>query len=241
MPPIVAITAPLRNDGNEPRVRLAVSYARAVEAAGGLPVLVPPLQRRDHAASILDSADGLLLTGGEDVDPARYGAERHHTVTDVSVDRDDTEIALLLAAHANGRPLLAICRGVQLLNVAFGGTLIQDIPSQRPDALAHDRGDGQRATRVHPVRVAPGSRLGTALGAEDLQVNSFHHQAPDRIAGVLRATASAPDGIVEGLEWWGEDWWAVGVQWHPEELDGRWESGLFSAFVARAAATAARR
>jgi len=235
MPPIVAITAPLRTEAAAPRARLAVAYARAIEKAGGLPILVPPLERRSHAADILGAIDALLLTGGEDVDPARYGAVRHHSVTDVSPDRDDAEIALLTAARASRCPVLAICRGVQLLNVAFGGTLIQDIPSLRPHALSHDRGDGHHATRIHPVRIAPASRLGAALGVEDFQVNSFHHQAPDRIADGLRATATAPDGIIEGLEWHADDWWAVGVQWHPEELDGHWEAGLFAAFLARAA------
>jgi putative glutamine amidotransferase len=240
MPPIVAITAPLRTDAGATRIGLAVSYARAVERAGGLPVLVPPLTDGNHAASVLDAADGLLLTGGEDVDPRRYGAERHHTVSDISPERDEAEIALLESARWRGRPVFAICRGVQLLNVALGGTLVQDIPSQRPHALSHDRGEDHRQARIHAVRIERASRLAAALGVEELQVNSFHHQAPDRIADGLRATAIAPDGIVEGLEWHGEDWWAVGVQWHPEELDGRWEAGLFSAFIERAALAAKR-
>ncbi len=235
MPPIIAITAPLRTDDHAVRVRLGVSYARAVEHAGALPVLVPPLLRPEHAAGILDAADALLLTGGEDVDPARYGAPRHATVTDVSTERDATEIALVEAALVRGKPVLAICRGIQLMNVAFGGTLIQDIPSERPDAVAHDSDDAQRAVRVHDVRVDPGTRLAGALGVVALRVNSFHHQAPDRIAARLRAIAWSPDGIVEGVEWRESDWWAVGVQWHPEELDGRWEAGLFNAFVERAA------
>ena len=238
MPPIVAITAPLRTESGTVRVRLALSYARAVERAGGLPVLVPPLLTVDHAATVLDAADALLLTGGEDVDPMRYGASRHPKVTDVSHERDETEIALLEAARWRARPVLAICRGIQLLNVAFGGTLIQDIPSQRAHALAHDPGDDHRAKRVHPVRIEADSQLHAAFGADTLQVNSFHHQAPDRIAKELRVTAMSPDGIVEGLEWRHHDWWAVGVQWHPEELDGSSEAGLFSTFIARATAAA---
>ena len=202
-------------------------------------MLIPPLSNVDHAAKVLDAADALLLTGGEDVDPHRYGAERHPSVTDVSVERDETEIALLEAARWRGRPVLAICRGIQLLNVAFGGTLIQDIPSQRTDALAHDPGRDRNVARVHRVRIDSPSRLGAALGVTEMQVNSFHHQAPDRIAAELRVTATSPDGIVEGLEWHDDGWWAVGVQWHPEELDGRWEAALFSAFVSQAAAAAA--
>ncbi len=230
MAPIIAITAPLRGDEKAPAVHLGVAYARAVEHAGGIPVLVPPLLDNGDAGRILDAADGLLLTGGEDVDPARYGAVRHATVTHVSEARDATEIALIEAARGRKKPVLAICRGIQLMNVAFGGTLVQDIPSEHPGALSHDEGDRQSA-RVHPVEIEGGTRLAHLLMASAIQVNSFHHQAPDRIGGGLRVAARAPDGIIEGLEWDTPDWWAVGVQWHPEELDGKWEAGLFGAFV----------
>jgi len=234
MPPIIAITAPLRGDEKSPAVHLGVAYARAVEHAGGLPVLVPPLLNNTEAGGIIDAVGGLLLTGGEDVDPARYGAVRHATVTSVSKERDATEFALLDAAHRRGRPVLAICRGIQLLNVAFGGTLVQDIPSQRPGALAHDHED-RHASRVHPVHIEAGTRLAHALGAAHLQVNSFHHQAAEIVSDRLRVAARSPDGMIEGLEWDGDDWWAVGVQWHPEELDGHWETGLFRAFLTTAA------
>jgi putative glutamine amidotransferase len=237
MPPIIAITAPLRTDDGVARVRLGLAYARAVERAGALPVIVPPLTTNESAARILDAADGLLLTGGEDVDPALYGAARHPSVTDVSTERDATELALLAAARERGKPVLAICRGIQLMNVAFGGTLIQDIPTQHPGALAHDQADASER-RVHDVAVEPGSHLAEALGVAALKVNSFHHQAAGRVADRLRATAWSPDGIVEGLEWAGDEWWAVAVQWHPEELDARTESGLFRAFTERAAALA---
>jgi len=238
MPPLIAISAPLRADHGALRVRLNAGYARAVERAGGVPMLVPPLDRPADAERILDAADGLLLTGGEDVEPARYGAAPHPSVTDTSAARDATELALVHAARARGRPVLAICRGIQILNVAFGGTLVQDIPSQRAGALAHDAGEDRAAARVHAVRVEPGSRLAAALGAAALDVNSFHHQAADRPAPPLRVVATAPDGIIEGLEWNEPGWWAVAVQWHPEELDGPAETGLFRDFVARAAARA---
>ena len=236
MPPLIAITAPLRADAGGTRVRLNVGYSRAVEHAGGVPALVPPLAHAADAAHLMDAMDALLLTGGEDVDPARYGAPRHPTVTDVSAERDATELALVHAARERGKPLLAICRGIQLVNVAFGGTLVQDIATERPGALAHDHGEHRATARVHEVRVEPGSRLAQALGAGTLTVNSFHHQAADRVAEPFALVASAPDGIVEGLEWRGDGWWALAVQWHPEELDGRWEAGLFRAFVERAAA-----
>jgi putative glutamine amidotransferase len=235
MPPLIAISAPTHEEAHRVRVRLNLGYARGVERAGGVPVVVPPLERDADAARVLDAADGLMLTGGADVDPARYGAPRHTTVAHVSAARDATELALLRAAQARGKPVLAICRGIQLMNVAFGGTLVQDIPSEVPNALPHDQDGDHRGARVHGVRIEPDSILARALGATDIQVNSLHHQAPKRIPDTLRLTASAPDGIVEGLEWRGAEWWAVGVQWHPEELDGRWEAGLFTAFVRRAA------
>jgi putative glutamine amidotransferase len=234
MLPVIAITAPLRTDDGSVRVRLGLSYPRAVEHAGALPVLVAPLLRNEDAGRIMDSADALLLTGGEDVEPSRYGATPHPTVTSVSAERDATEIALVEAAHERGKPVLAICRGIQLLNVTFGGTLVQDIPSERPGSLAHDQED-RHNSRVHPVRVEGGTRLASALGITDLQVNSFHHQSADRVGKGLRLAAKSPDGIVEGIEWAGDEWWAVGVQWHPEELDGHIEAGLFRAFVHAAA------
>jgi putative glutamine amidotransferase len=146
-----------------------------------------------------------------------------------------------LAAKTIAVPTLAICRGLQILNVALGGTLIQDIPSERPTALAHSPG-GPRDRRVHAVRANEGSRLAEALGASDLEVNSSHHQALDRVAPGIRVTATAPDGIVEGAESADDRWWMLGVQWHPEELTATaeaWDRALFEAFRRAAAAHAA--
>ena len=235
MPPLIAISAPTHEEAHRVRVRLNLGYARGIERMGGVPMIIPPLERTADAARVLDAADGLMLTGGADVDPARYGQPRHSSVAHVSAPRDATELALLEAAHRLHKPVLAICRGIQLMNVAFGGTLVQDIPSEVPNALAHDQDGDHRGARVHAVKVESDSLLARALGATEIQVNSLHHQAPKRIPDVLRLTASAPDGVVEGLEWRGADWWAVGVQWHPEELDGRWEAGIFQAFVQQAA------
>jgi putative glutamine amidotransferase len=183
---------------------------------------------------------GLVLTGGEDVAPARYGAPPHPRLGEVHDGRDAFEAALVHAARARALPTLAICRGVQILNVALGGTLVQDIPSERPDAIEHD-GDWPRTARVHDVEVAPGSRLARALGTERLSINSMHHQAVGTVAPSLVAVAHAPDGVVEGVEWPNDDWWMVGVQWHPEELSAApegWDRSLFAAFadVARRAA-----
>jgi putative glutamine amidotransferase len=243
--PIIGVTgtsdlAPATARGTK-RVRVNAAYVRAVEAAGALPVVLPPLADASRAAELLAPLDGLLLTGGEDIDPARYGATPHPTVTHVNAERDATEIALVLAARARGLPTLAICRGIQVLNVAFGGTLVQDIPSQWPGAMAHDAED-ERDARVHDVTVEADSALALALGTASLRANSFHHQAVERIAHGLTITARAPDGVVEGAEWTDDDWWALGVQWHPEELVGSsegWDRALFRALVARAAIDAA--
>lgn len=218
-PPLVAVTATIRPTDGLPRVRLNAAYLELVERAGGLPLVVPPLASIADVSRIVEAVDALLLTGGEDIDPARYDASPHPTVEGVNLERDATELALVAAARERALPTLAICRGIQLLNVAFGGSLVQDIPSQRPSTIAHQP-SGPRGERVHDVRVEPGSRLAAALGTTALRVNSLHHQGVDRVAEGLRATAWAPDGLIEGLEWATPDWWAVAVQWHPEELDG---------------------
>lgn len=182
---------------------------------------------------MLDGMQGLLLTGGEDVDPRHFGAPPHSALGDVHAERDAFELALVRAARDRGLPTLAICRGMQVANVALGGTLIQDIASEWPNALAHDSGR-PRNERVHDVRVEPGSRLARALDSDALQVNSMHHQAIELLADGLIAVAYAPDGIIEGAEWTGDAWWMVGAQWHPEELTATpepWDRTLFAAFA----------
>lgn len=233
--PIVAVSSTLVAEPGGPlRVRTNAAYVRALEAAGLAPVVVPPLADPEVAASIVAGAAGLLLTGGEDVDPARYGAAPHPALGPVNAARDATELALVEAARAAGCPVLAICRGIQLLNVALGGTLVQDLPSERPSAVAHDPGAGRDA-RTHEVRLVEGSRLARAAGATRVVANSLHHQAVDRVAPGLVVTGTAPDGVVEGVETPGDAWWVLGVQWHPEELTAtpeRWDRGVFAAFAA---------
>ena len=231
--PVVAVTATTEVIRALRRVRVNEAYTAALLQAGVIPLVVPPLDD-DRAAAVLDAVDGLLVTGGEDVDPARYGAPPHPTVQDVHAARDRSEIALVNEARRRRIPTLAICRGIQVTNVALGGTLIRDIPSERSAAGRHEAGDEGRAARVHRVTVTPGSRLATALGTTALVTNSIHHQAVDRVADGLRVTARADDGIVEGAEWAGDDWWMIGVQWHPEELTDDaepWDRALFAAFA----------
>lgn len=219
--------------GNPHRVRLNNTYIIALESAGLVPLVVPPLTSASAARSILSAVAGLVLTGGEDVDPALYGQDRHAKAGTPNRLRDDTEIALVRAARDLAKPVLAICRGPQLLNVALGGTLIQDIPSQLPGALEHNAKE-DRASRVHDVEVEAGSRIARAMGATRLRVNSLHHQSVRDLAPGLRITARAPDGVVEGIESESADWWAIAVQWHPEEMNDSpepWDPGLFRGFA----------
>ena len=230
--PLVAVTATTEIIRGVSRVRVNEAYTCALAVAGMIPLVIPPLGPED-AVGIVSRVDGLVLTGGEDIGPALYGATVHPRSDPPHSARDAFEIAMFAAARAALLPVLAICRGLQLSNVALGGTLVQDIPTERPSAARHERSDA-RATRVHEVRVAEGSRLAGALGATTLTVNSSHHQAIDRVAAGLTVTALSPDGIVEGAEWTGDEaWWLLGVQWHPEELvDTRedWDRALFTAF-----------
>lgn len=237
--PVVAVTATTEPIRGADRVRVNAAYTRALVEAGLLPLVVPPLSAA-AAPEILARVNGLVLTGGEDVDPARFGAARHARTEDPHAGRDESEIALCLAARDRKLPTLAICRGVQVANVALGGTLVQDIPSERAGALDHSCSE-RRHERVHDVEVTPGSRLAAALGATRLAVNSLHHQSVDRVANELVLAATSPDGIVEGLESRDAAWWCVGVQWHPEELthaDEEWDRALFAAFAAAVRAAA---
>lgn len=240
--PPVAVTATTETIRSVLRTRANVSYTAAARAAGLRPYILPVLPPADADAA-LDGMAGLILTGGEDVDPAQFGSEPHPALGDVHPGRDAFELALVRAARERRLPTLAICRGIQVANVALGGTLVQDLPSEWPKAIAHD-GEWDRSDRVHAVRVAEGSRLAGALGATEPTINSLHHQSVARMAEGLRAVAHAPDGVIEGVEWTQDDWWLVGVQWHPEELTATsepWDRALFAAFAAavRAAAISA--
>lgn len=237
--PLIGITATTALHAGLERVRTNAAYARAVAAGGGVPVILPPAESGGLAVEITDRLDGLLLAGGEDVDPVRYGEPPHPRTQPPNPYRDAAELALVAAARARRLPILAVCRGLQLLNVAHGGSLVQDIGDELPGALEHQRDRQQRGERVHAVKVEAESRLAAALGARRLHVNSVHHQAARRIGEGLRIVARAEDGLVEGLEWSGDGWWAVSVQWHPEELIGTaepWDRSLFSMFVREAAA-----
>ena len=228
---IVAVSATLeRAPGRPALVHMNAAYTSALEAAGLVPLLVPPLADLTNVSAILDVVDGLVLTGGEDIDPSCYGATPHPKLGPVVPERDATEIALTRAARERGTPLLAICRGIQIANVALGGTLVQDLPSERPSEVTHGASD----ERTHEVRLQAGSRLATVFGDPCIRVNSTHHQAIGDLANAFRATGLAPDGVVEGVESADDAWWMLGVQWHPEELTQTpepWDRALFAAFA----------
>jgi putative glutamine amidotransferase len=237
--PRIGITGTTRSYSGAERSTVNAAYVRSVIRTGGIPLVLPPLMGDAHAEAVVDVLDGLVLSGGEDVDPRHYGEVPHPTVRD-NVDplRDAQELALFREAWKQGKPVLAICRGIQLVNVALGGSLWQDLPSDRPDGLRHNQPDG-RTARTHPVELTPGSRLADAVGATRFEVNSFHHQAIRNLAPGLRVTARAPDGEIEGVETAEGAPWLLGVQWHPEEFhhhDGAPDHGLFHALVEQAGA-----
>ena len=216
MRPLIAITTTSHEDSDlrTPQVVLGRPYLRALERMGATPLLVTPAHGEESIAHLLDVADGLVLSGGEDVDPALYGQTAHERLQTVNRARDRMEIAVLRGALERGMPVLAICRGVQLLNVALGGTLFQDLPSQRAGGVIHEQ-EAPINERWHAARVAEDSRLAEIFGATDLFINSFHHQGLDHVAPALRPVTWAEDGLVEGVEGT-EHPWLMGVQWHPE-------------------------
>lgn len=204
------------------------NYVDAIRRAGGRPTLLLPGETASPE-EILDRVDAIVLVGGGDVEPSRYGGTGDATVYGVEPDRDALEIALLQAADEREVATLAICRGAQVMNVAFGGTLIPHLPA-RAGLLEHGTPSGDEHLR-HPVRAAAGSRLASACAAETLDCSTHHHQAADRLGDGLVPTGWSPDGLVEALE--RRRGWMLGVQWHPEDTADRDEAqqGLFDSLV----------
>lgn len=205
-----------------------VFYAEAVLGAGGDPIILPPVEGWHE--QLLAMVDGLLITGGEDIDPAQYEQRRHPSVIRTDPFRDRFEIAVARFALNQDLPLLGICRGSQVINVAAGGTLVQDLPSQQPSSIAHAQPDMTKL--AHEVVIASESRLHAILGLDRLSVNSAHHQAVESVAPPLRPVAWAGDGVIEGMESPARRW-VVAVQWHPEMLyaGDQVQKRLFEAFM----------
>ena len=238
--PIILIPTPVQGETRR-SFAMGINYVRSIVDAGGVPLMAPVTLDERSLRELYESADGVMLTGGGDVDPAAYAEARLEQTQGIDADRDRVECWLTRWAAGEDKPLFGICRGIQALNVALGGSLVQDIPAQWPAAVSHN-GNYDGAARddvLHIVRVEPGSQVEAILGAREVGVNSFHHQALRRVADGCVVTSRAPDGVVESIEMPGRRF-LVGVQWHPEEMSaGRADMmSLFAAFVRSSAAQA---
>lgn len=228
--PLIGITTYSRNE--EGRFCLPAAYVEAVRSAGGVPILLPPGEPRPER--LLDCLDGLIFAGGGDIDPTHYGGQHHPTVYMVDPERDQFELHLAQIILERRVPVLGICRGSQVLNVASGGDLIPHL-SEEGDVLVKHRA-AQRIPTEHTVQISPQSRLAEIVGETEVMVKSWHHQAVRKVAPGWRAVAWAPDGTVEALESEGHPW-AFAVQWHPElSLESPAHQRIFQALVRAACA-----
>jgi putative glutamine amidotransferase len=224
---VICVTASLREDvdavAQQPpgrSVRADLDYVEGVVGAGGVPVVFPPVGGAREAEALLEGIDGLLLSGGTDLDPSYYGEEAVPELGVTAPERDAFEMSLVEHALRRGIPILGICRGMQVLNVALGGTLFQDLPSQMDySVLLGHRQETPKWQPTHEVGVDAGSQVAEIMGTDELKVNSYHHQAVKDLASGLVAVAYAPDGVVEAVEWGDlSQRWLVGVQWHAEAM-----------------------
>lgn len=221
--PVIGIPADHDRGGDgplaHPRWQLNQTYVSAVYDAGGLPLILPVLP--EAAEQLIGMLDGVVLSGGGDMDPSLYGRVRHAATDGVSPERDDLELRVFAAARERGLPILGICRGHQVINVAMGGTLIQDLPDERPSSVEHRQHlaglDLKRDDVSHPVELNAGCRLAAIYGTTTVMTNSYHHQAVDDPAPGIVITGRAEDGTVESFEAPGEPF-LVAMQWHPEAL-----------------------
>jgi len=229
--PALAIPAGVK----PPRFGINQAYVHALLLAGCAPVLIPIIDDDDRLRAIYQRLDGIVFPGGEDVAPQEYGEAPIGTLNVVETSRDRTELTLARWAVADDLPVLGICRGQQLLNVALGGTLFQDLRVEGATAVDHSDADGRRrADLVHRIRLDPDSRLAQLIDETTLMVNSLHHQAVKQVAPVLKIVGHADDGVVEAIESV-DHRFLIAVQWHPEELlDLPWVKRLFSGFAAAA-------
>lgn len=223
---------------SHPRWLLNETYVNAIVDAGGLPVVLPVLP--DPSDQLLHLLDGVLLSGGGDIDPTHFGRRQHRSTAGISAERDDLELRTFGAAKAHGLPILGICRGLQLINVAMGGTLVQDIPDERAGSSQHRQHlDGLARDDVsHAVCLAVDSQLAEIYGSTRVMTNSYHHQAVDDLADGLTITGRADDGTIESFEAESGPF-VIAVQWHPETLYRRHtdHARIFQAFVEAARAT----
>ncbi len=232
--PRIGIT--MRLELETDRFYLARYYSEAVEAAGGAPVHISLIPRRDYISAVMEDLDGVLLPGSDsDVDPLRYGAEPHPRLGSVHPVKDETDLLVLEEIERRNLPLFAICFGMQVLNVSRGGTLVQDIPSQWPHAINHQQG-APRDRRSHAIKLGETGLLASVAQTERAVVNSHHHQAIEKVGNDLVATAWAADGLIEAIEDPRPGRFVLGVQWHPELgwQHDKLSQALFARFITAA-------
>lgn len=237
MKPKILIPLALGDTPKEsPRMFARSAYATAIEQAGGIPLFLARPQT-DDIAQLVGLMDGLLLMGGVDPHPSLYGEEVLPICGEIDAQRDTLELALLRYAVEKNIPVLGLCRGLQVMNIYFSGTLYQDLPSQFPSTTAHESHSITERKRImHSVEVLPDTTLAHILGAGRLEVNSIHHQGINMLGNNLRASAKSPDGLIEGIEHTTHPF-CVGTQWHPEEFSDAPSRGLFRAFIEEAKKT----
>ncbi len=231
--PLIGITCSRDNNSfGYPVLDIPEVYIQALLTAGANPVIIPLGLPQDRLQAVFSRLDGVLFSGGGDVDPDAYGGGDRSLATYIDPDRDRVELQLLQHTLADQKPFLGICRGLQLINVGLGGTLYEDLLAQRPDTQRHQfSGMQPRQEPAHWVEVTPGSRMAHVLGATSTGVNSFHHQGVRQLAPGLLASAFGPDGVIEAFELPGYPF-GLAVQWHPEWMVGDpGMAGLFRAFV----------
>ena len=238
--PLVAVTTSTAHEPSDPRKSRSVldaGYVQALERMGLAPLLITPGHGAGSWQRLLDLSHGLVLTGGHDIDPGRYGREPSLHLGEVDRPRDEMEFAVLTGALERRIPVLGICRGHQVINVHFGGTLYQDLTDEL-GVGSHDQ-PGDWTQSHHTVRAMEDTRIQRCLGFTNFQVNSFHHQAVENVGRGLRVTACSDDGVIEAIES-EEDNWLMGVQWHPERGEAHSEDGDPNRCVFRAFAQAVR-
>lgn len=232
MKPLIGITTnQSKNANGQPTIMLMQSYVNAVMQAGGVPVLIPSLIAEDGWEAVYARLDGILFSGGGDIGLEYSPGEPHPRIDDVDLLRDSIELKMVQAAAADGKPFLGICRGSQVMNVAFGGTLYTHIPDQLPNAFDHSYPGNMRTVLVHEIKIEEGTRLAEIFGEPIIKVNSLHHQGLKDIPPSIRVAGHAPDGLVEAIEL-PEHPFGLAVQWHPEWLtDQEPTRNLFRNFV----------
>jgi putative glutamine amidotransferase len=231
--PLIGITT-YRHENQQgyPQIASSEAYIQAVSQAGGIPVLIPLGLPHDQISAVLPHLDGIIFSGGGDIDPSLYGAEPHPEIHSVDPDRDRVELQLVREIVGLGKPFFGICRGIQVINVALGGSLHTHLPDQLPGAVHHPHIEGNsRDYLAHEVNIQPGSRLFQIIGQSKVQVNSMHHQGINRLAEGLYGSIHAADGLIEGVEL-RDCAFGLAVQWHPEcLLEQSSMRGLFLSFI----------